>query len=91
MSEDPIGTITGVATFEKVAVCKAERGRVRVFGDYQESRTTYETHQDNVFIEGLSLDLIHDEFWLRPEEGNFLYVEATEDELRVTERDPNAK
>lgn len=88
MSDD-IGTATGVATFEKVAVCAADGGRVRVIGDYKDSRTTYQTHQDNVFIGGLSLDLIHDEFWLRPDEGTFLYVEVTEEELRITEDKPD--
>jgi hypothetical protein len=87
--DDIIGTITGVATFEKIAVSKASGGRVRVHADYGESETIYEAHQDNVFIGGLNLDLIHDEFWLRPEDGKFLYVEATEEELRITEDNPN--
>lgn len=88
MTEDPIGTITGVTTFERVSI-NPDGNYVRVIGDYDGDQTTYETHISNVFIGGISLNLIHDEFWLRPKEGDYLYVEATEEELRITEEEPN--
>lgn len=88
MTDNSIGTIEGIATFERVSVNPAGN-YVRVIGEYDGDRTTYETHQDRVFIGGMSLDLIHDEFWLRPQDGDYLYVWATEDELRISEEKPN--
>ena len=85
-----IGRIEGTATFSKVAVAPAPDGpQVRVIGEYEDSKTTYEAPLNSVYIGGMKLDLIHDEFWLRPDEGNYLWVESTGDELFITEGKPD--
>lgn len=79
---------TEVESVEKISISPLVDGRVRVIGDSRDNQTVYETHQDSVFVGGMSLDLIHDEFCLRPHSSDCLYIEKTETEVRITEQDP---
>lgn len=87
MTDDIIGSITGTATYERVAITPGDN-RVEVIGIYLGDKTTYAAPHGKVYIGGMELDLIHDEFWLTPEDGDFLWVESTGEELYITEDKP---
>jgi hypothetical protein len=90
MTDDTIGTIEGIATFNWVEInTDKHQSVVRVHGYYEGSTTTYETDRERVRVGGMTIQMTFDSMKLEPTEGNYLYVEATEDELRITEDKPN--
>ena len=89
MGDKSIGTITGTATFEMVEILKQESGKVRGVGAYMEDSTTYETDKSRVRIGGMKLNYLEHSMALEPtEDKKFIWVEATEDELRITFEKP---
>lgn len=90
MTEDEIiGTIEGVATFNWVEIdTDKHQSVVRVHGYYEGSTTTYEADRERVRVGRITIQMAFDSMKLEPTEGDYLYVEATEDELRITEDEP---
>lgn len=88
MTDDAIGTITGTATFEAVDVMAQDGEKVRVRGQYDQSETVYETDRDRLHIAGAKASLTDGTLSLHAKEGEWLWVEATEDELRITKEQP---
>jgi len=60
-------------TFEKVAVTPDDSG-VTVICINDDERTEYSATLNNVFIGETKLELIHDEFWLQPRNGDTISV-----------------
>lgn len=90
MSDDIIGSIEGTATFEIVEILKEKSGKARVVGTYHGSTTTYETDLHRVHIGGMPLNYLDHSLALEPPgDENYLWVEATKDELRITEERPS--
>lgn len=88
MSDDPIGTITGTATFDAVDVIPQDGEKVRVRGQYGQSETVYETDHDRLYIAGAQAALSEGTLSLHAGEGSWLWVKATDDELRITKEKP---
>lgn len=90
MSDDTIGTVTGTGTFNHVSVYR-ENDMVRVLGTYTDGGTTlYEAPPDSVRVGGLEM-MVGDEeaVTLTPPDDEWVIVEATEDELRITKSTSN--
>lgn len=89
MSDDVIGSIEGTATFQKVKVRQYDGDRIEVAGKYHGDETTYSAPPDSVFIGGMNVSQLSDKLVLEPRDDDYLWVEATEDELRITKDKPN--
>lgn len=79
-----IGTITGTATFDAVDVESHDDSTYWVAGRYQDSTTTYEVPHDALYIAGSQAFLNGGTLSLHADDGECIWVEATEDELRIT-------
>ncbi|QIR31266.1 hypothetical protein M1M18_gp034 [Halorubrum virus Serpecor1] len=90
MGDDTIGTITGKATFQHVSIFR-EGEKVRVLGTYMgDDTTTYEAPPGSVRIGGLEV-MVGDEeaVTVTPtEEDGWVWVTATEEELLITNEEP---
>jgi len=83
--DDVIASIEGTATFNHVIIYR-EGEMVRLAGTYsEESETVYEGPPGCIFIEGMQMVVGDSEaVTLEANEGEWIWVEATEDELRIT-------
>lgn len=84
MDDDPIGTITGTATYDEV-VLRSDGERVHAEGRYHDDTTTYSAPADAVYIGGLRVGEIDGEVRIKPGDDDVVWVEATETELLLKE------
>lgn len=94
MSNDIIGSITGVATYSEVEIVhNGDKERYEVTGHYMDSVTTYGSPLGELYIEHMKVGLDpSSEITLTAKNESFIYVEATEDDqLILTRENPQDK
>lgn len=92
MPDDIIGSVTGTATFEVVKIRPSvdDDDRIEVAGRYLDSHTTYSAPDDEVFLGGLQLTELAGKLCVEhPDDDGWVWVEATETELRITKENPD--
>lgn len=84
-----IGSIMGTATYDVVKLRNYNDKQLgtEIIGKYNGSETNYHTETDRIFIGGIQLKQLSEKMVLEPTDG-FIWVEATEDELHITEERP---
>lgn len=89
MTDDVIGSIEGTATFETVDIHTDPEGHYRVQGSYHGDKTTYQVPKDCLYIGGFSANLFSEgSLTLQPtDDEGWVWVEATEDALYITEEE----
>jgi hypothetical protein len=90
MVETIDGTVSGVMTFDYVEIApKEDTTTVVVIGTYDGDLTHFECDQSQVLVGGLRLRATFDAIQLEPDdEDEWVEVEATSDELRITSEKP---
>lgn len=89
--DNVIGSIKGTATYEKVKIGSERDGYYHVEGIYGESKTIYQVPNGFLYIGGLEADPhTNSVLTLEPEDDDgWVWVEATEDDLRITKEEPD--
>lgn len=90
MSDDTdiIGSITGTATFDHVHINR-EPNRYVVTGYYQQSETPYGVPHGKLRIDGLSI-AVNDTATIDSDDGEYVWVKATDDILNITAEKPDS-
>ena len=95
MSDDIIGTIEGTATYESVRITRQpDSDRLQVAGEYDGNpeATIYGVEPGHLFVGGLQFNMENGSMTVTiepPTDNEFVWVEASETELRITKENPN--